>query len=488
MEIFFTDAKALALPIQEGVDLDTNRAEAFARHFVPDGMPFVLNPDGSYHSVLNRFFRSLPVSGVRSKRSWRAYAYDLVTWARFLDERRNGRGLLEADRRDLIAFHAARRLSEPPYRISAEAWNRLIAAMEKFYQWTLAVELLPRPPFQFEQQHPSGSVAVVGAKEKVVRHRGDVRFLSLSRYTTFRDVGLRGLAPGGAEDQGFANRCGARNAAFADLCVSTGLRLEECNSLLACELPPIDTSDGARSSRFELAPPVTKGDRGRVIRIPHRVLRLVHDYADTERALALQRAAARGWTPTYRHLYVRSPDVRGGQLRVGDDRWVTVRWADLPPDDRARLLEVDAAGQVVGPLALWASERGTAMTARSWESVFSRASQRCDTLGLDVLATPHTLRHTFAVHLLTQLVRQQITLTREGAPDLRLGAYQRVMGDPLRHLQKLLGHARVSSTYIYLDSVGEAQELIDDAVARLADRVSLPGPEDMVADEIEEMV
>jgi hypothetical protein len=91
--------------------------------------------------------------------------------------------------------------------------------MEKFYQWTLTVELLQDPPFQFEQQHPTGSVAVVGAKEKVVRHRGDVRFLSLSRYTTFRDVGLRGLAPGGAEDQGFANRCGARNAAFADLCV-----------------------------------------------------------------------------------------------------------------------------------------------------------------------------------------------------------------------------------------------------------------------------
>ena len=51
---------------------------------------------------------------MQSKRSWRAYAYDLVTWARFLDERRNGRGLLEADRPDLIAFHAARRGKRKP--------------------------------------------------------------------------------------------------------------------------------------------------------------------------------------------------------------------------------------------------------------------------------------------------------------------------------------------------------------------------------------
>jgi hypothetical protein len=37
----------------------------------------------------------------------------MLTWARFLHERR-GRGVLEADREDLEAFHAARRLSDPP--------------------------------------------------------------------------------------------------------------------------------------------------------------------------------------------------------------------------------------------------------------------------------------------------------------------------------------------------------------------------------------
>jgi site-specific recombinase XerD len=39
----------------------------------------------------------------------------------------------------------------------------------------------------------------------------------------------------------------------------------------------------------------------------------------------------------------------------------------------------------------------------------------------------------------------------------------------LRTLQKLLGHATITSTYIYLDTVLEAQALIDDALDRYAD-------------------
>ncbi|AQA22337.1 phage integrase family protein [Rhodococcus sp. MTM3W5.2] len=122
---------------------------------------------------------------------------------------------------------------------------------------------------------------------------------------------------------------------------------------------------------------------------------------------------------------MRSPDRRGGQLWQGEDCWATVRWADLGPDERARLMEVDCAGKMVGPLALWLSERGAPMAARSWESVFERAGLRCRGLGLDIEASPHTLRHTFAVHLLTQLVRQQISAMHAGANDLRLGAYRR---------------------------------------------------------------
>ncbi|MFE2998034.1 tyrosine-type recombinase/integrase [Nocardia sp. NPDC059246] len=463
------------------------RADRFGWWVIPEGLPFILASDGSYHWVLNRFLRALPTLGVRSRRSWRAYARDLVTWERFLLERR-GRTLLTADRSDLEAFYAARRLSDPPFQVSATTWNRSDAALEKFYQWALAVELLPIAPFGPVQQRSSGGVSVVRAREKAARH-GDVRFLSMPRYTGFREVGLRGCQPSGAEDPNFVNRCGSRNAVFADLCVTTGLRLTEVNSLLACELPVIDVSDGARSARFDLPAPVAKGGRGRVVYLPHRVLRQVRDYTEAERAVAIQRAQARGWSQDRRWLPVRMPDRHGGVVGSGFDAdhmvcgpWSAWKWPNATPELRARLMEVDETGRVIGPLALWVSERGTPMSASSWESVFGRASARCRSVGLDIAAGPHTLRHTFAVHLLTQLVRRQIAGMRSGAADLRHNAYRRVMRDPLERLQKLLGHASVTTTFIYLDSVAEAQDFIDDAVAELADRVEDTELEDLLTE------
>jgi hypothetical protein len=112
VEVFFTDCATLSglegLDAAEGL----RRVAEFRRRFVPDDMPFVLGDDGSYEWVLNWFLRSLPTSGARSPRTWRAYAYDLVTWARFLAEQR-GRSVLDATREDLDAFYAARRLSGP---------------------------------------------------------------------------------------------------------------------------------------------------------------------------------------------------------------------------------------------------------------------------------------------------------------------------------------------------------------------------------------
>jgi site-specific recombinase XerD len=483
VEIFFTDYAALAVPV-DGLDADEarRRATEFRGRFVPEGMPFVLNDDGSYEWTLNRFLRSLPTSNARSPKTWRAYAYDLVTWARFLAEHRGARSVLDATREDLDAFYAARRLSGPEYRIESSSWSRLNAALEKFYRWALNVGLLEGWPFSYGRLQPSGELSVVGAREKRVR-RGDVKFLSARRYLAFRDVGLRGYLPGGGQDASFASRCGARNGTFADLCATTGLRLEEANSLLACELPEIDTSDGARSERFELAPLITKGDRGRFVNIPHRVLRGLRDYVEAERCVAVQRALSRGFPPGSRWTRVLEPDRRGGRMLLASGRWSAVEWVDLDPSERSRLLHVDQDGQPVGPLALWLSEQGLPMAPRTWESAFERASHRCRRLGLDIDASPHTMRHTFAVHLLTELVRQLLASAgKEQAADMRLNAYRRVMGDPLAHLQKLLGHSRITTTYVYLDSIGEAQELIDEAVGELARKLEGSDVEELLAE------
>jgi hypothetical protein len=66
---------ALAEPMEGLHALEGLRwAAEFRGRFVPEGMPFVLNDDGSYEWVLNRFLRSLPTSGARAPRTWRAYA------------------------------------------------------------------------------------------------------------------------------------------------------------------------------------------------------------------------------------------------------------------------------------------------------------------------------------------------------------------------------------------------------------------------------
>jgi integrase len=115
--------------------------------------------------------------------------------------------------------------------------------------------------------------------------RSDVRFVTMDDYRIFRDVGLRGLALDGTERPGARDRNGLRNALFADLLVTTGLRLEEASGLLADELAAIDHDhDQAQQLWLRLPPPLTKGDRGRSVLVPRRLLRQITAYVAVERA------------------------------------------------------------------------------------------------------------------------------------------------------------------------------------------------------------
>jgi hypothetical protein len=66
------------------------------------------------------------------------------------------------------------------------------------------------------------------------------------------------------------------------------------------------------------------------------------------------------------------------------------------------------------------------------------------------------------VHLLSALIHEQITSVDK--PELADGVYRRIIGDPLDHLRRLLGHSSITTTYIYLDCTDQAQSLIDGAV------------------------
>ena len=102
--------------------------------------------------------------------------------------------------------------------------------------------------------------------------------------------------------------------------------------------------------------------------------------------------------------------------------WVG-RWMEGP---RAALLGADpgAAGRG-GPL--FVGDRGRRLARQQAWAAVKRASARA---GLATRVSPHTLRHSFATHLL------------EGGADLRI-------------VQELLGHASISTTQLYTHLTGE---------------------------------
>ena len=86
----------------------------------------------------------------------------------------------------------------------------------------------------------------------------------------------------------------------------------------------------------------------------------------------------------------------------------------------------DLAGDKDAP-ALFLNRRGGRLTRQGFWLILKRHAAR---VGLEGRVTPHTLRHSFATHLL-----------RGGAP--------------LRHVQELLGHASITTTQVYTHLTSE---------------------------------
>lgn len=453
VQVFFMDVAEAARPCDEaGIPAWPDAGEKAVRLGFAHRRPFILGDDGGYDRRLNAFFGACSTLGVRSAASQRAYAYDLAAFARFLAT--SGKTVWDADRHDIDRYFDHRCGEAAPDPLSLRSWNRAITALKTFYLWAREDGHVAEVPFRRKTVWtlPAGGggrrpVEVLAGTVKAGQSPRRITFLTRDQYGAFRSVGLLGRLPDGGEDPAWHGRNGARDAAFADLLVHSGARVAEAASLLVPELPaPVGDTVTMR-----LAAPTTKGAKGREVVFATGVLGAINDYLVLERANLVLRTIGRPLAHDV--LLVRRP-APGISRKVEvnhDGVWSKASLANLPPSMRRRLFEVDADGGPVGFLSLWLNERGTVMEADAWRGVFERASARCRRHGLDLDVTPHVLRHTFAVHMLHHLVRAEGIVY----PKTEERSFRSIVVNPVRTLQRLLGHAHIMTTYTYLECVAD---------------------------------
>jgi site-specific recombinase XerD len=444
-------------------------------------VPIILRDGAVYDGQLDRFFLDLPLNGVRSSHSLRAYGYDIMVWVRFLEEAR-GKTVWIADRSDVAAFHRARRHGDAGSRISAASWNRSIAALDKLYSWAKLEGIVESSPFvhrdAWRRGHGAGRACVLARNQAYERaaKRSNVRFLAIDDYRIFRDVGLRGLTVDGRERPGARDRNGARNALFAEFLVTTGLRLEEASFLLAFEVEGLMSGiSRSRQTWFILPSALTKGDRGRRILLPRRLLQQITAYIAVERTHAVTKGTTRAaWSAIERPIFIRHPTA--GATRVSLRDGGTIQIDALTPDERGRLIVCDDDGVPLASAILWLTEVGLPVQPNTWEVAFARACRRCANAGFPMQVSPHQLRHTFAVHMLSMLVQRQLRDAARDTANPRMEGYRQLLGDPLQQVQRLLGHASLTTTYLYLDHLVDRADTVDAAVEELLALIPAASP------------
>jgi integrase len=232
-------------------------------------------------------------------------------------------------------------------------------------------------------------------------------------------------------------------------------------------------SGGDRQVAFRLPPALTKGDKGRTIRIPASLLSRLRSYLAVERAVAVEKFTTRAGIK--RMPAALTCAISAGRIEVAtpSTELKPLRLDTVTPDERRRLVIHGSGGTPIEPAALWLSEVGLPVAPNTWEVIFTRASRRCEAAGQPYDVHPHQLRHSFAVHMLALLIRQRFGDAHKDQ-DLSGAAYRRLLGDPLQQVQRLLGHSSIATTYIYLDHLAGCQDTVDAAVEELLSGIQTP--------------
>ncbi|MFF5992900.1 tyrosine-type recombinase/integrase, partial [Prauserella flavalba] len=439
--------------LSEWVDLEV-REEACR---LDPGDPFMVDPDGRVDARLTRYLTRSKFAQLAPETK-RNYVTDYGVFFDFLWQR--GKDWSDATSDDLLDHEDWRRWSprnEQP--IGASKWNRELAALNKLYKWAVAaghVALSPVTVVDVVGRH--GEKISVPAARATNARSSNVKWLTPKAFRIWRDVGLRGYGADDRRDPRWRGRSGDRNAAFADLLFSSGMRRSEAGTLLTIEVPQLEDST-RRWYPGTLSAEATKSRRSRTFYASAAALRAIDAYSRTTRRAAIRRAQQHGRYDSIEGLLVVTgrSGFNESVLHWRDERGRPVArgLAKLAHAERGRLFIEGDGG--LEPLALWLSEDGTPFAPHSWEGVFRAGSARCRTVLTEPLfMTPHMCRHSFALHMLVALhhaMDKRFGLTAEERRD-----FQMLYGDPWRMVRDLLGHASQETTrQIYLAPVSDLE-------------------------------
>ncbi|MFE9813055.1 integrase [Streptomyces sp. NPDC005548] len=430
---------------------------------IPDGTPYLLSPGFVYDVNLNSYFHRVDyVEGPLNSQRNRARA--LGGYFTFLHEARGGKDWRDATEDDHGAYRHWRRQDAKGPRIGGATWSQDTSHVFQFYKhakkngWVAEIPI----PLREAQEHAgsSGGRRSTTKDEKVpasyAHDEGGetIEWLPAPAYRRWRDVGIRGYDLEGLPRDSFRGRWASRNAAFTDMLVRTGMRLEEQSTLLESEIPLGEGPPGY--SKFWLPKSIAKRQSARWLYAPASCRRDLTAYAFEDRALVVEEARDAGrYGRIRRPLVIADPEFpRLAQYTSGAMSGQRVDVRLLGPLERRRLLVDTERG--LEPAMFWLGENGMPLALSTWKDMFTAANKRCEETGLQERAHAHLCRHTFAVITLEQLQRGHLAALGDMNPAQRLH-YQRIFGDPVDWVRRRLGHTSQLSTLIYLHALQELE-------------------------------
>jgi integrase/recombinase XerD len=324
--------------------------------------------------LLLDFLAYLELERGLARNTLEAYRSDLLQLGQFLHARRVPVG--DARHEDLAAFLT--QLAEGPAPVAAATLGRKLACLRSFYR----------------HLRREGTVA----HDPTAELDGPRKTQRLPRVLSRDEVARLLRQPRGSEPAALRDR------ALLEVMYACGLRISEAAGL---ELADVDLDERVLLARG-------KGSKERLVPIGREAVGALRAYCRSGRPLLLATGAARASAGAAGHARANASSDRGVPPRRTPDRPRPPAGSTLgsPPQ------ELIGAG---GARVLFLNRRGTGLTRQGLYKIIHGHARRA---GLEQKMSPHTLRHTFATHLLTG-------------------------GCDLRSLQEMLGHADLATTQVY---------------------------------------